>query len=85
MLLPFVNILAQSFSNEKFIDTGTVSLWPRGWNVTTKKKITAPITGRVGLRLVDPGNIVHAGDANGLLVINQVQPTSVVFTMGGSQ
>jgi len=41
--------------------------------------ITAPLTGRIGLRLVDPGNIVHASDANGLLVITQVQPISVVF------
>jgi multidrug efflux system membrane fusion protein len=44
--------------------------------------ITAPITGRVGLRLVDPGNIVHASDTTGLLVITQVQPISVVFTIG---
>jgi membrane fusion protein, multidrug efflux system len=43
--------------------------------------ITAPITGRVGLRLVDPGNIVHASDAGGLLVITQVQPISVIFTI----
>ncbi|HEV2352124.1 MAG TPA: MdtA/MuxA family multidrug efflux RND transporter periplasmic adaptor subunit [Terriglobia bacterium] len=43
--------------------------------------ITAPITGRVGLRLVDPGNIVHASDASGLLVITQVQPISVIFTI----
>jgi len=43
--------------------------------------ITAPITGRVGLRLVDPGNIVRASDANGLLVITQVQPISVIFTI----
>lgn len=43
--------------------------------------ITAPITGRVGLRLVDPGNIVHTNDTNGLLVITQVQPISVVFTI----
>lgn len=41
--------------------------------------ITAPITGRIGLRLVDPGNIVHASDSNGLLVITQVQPISVIF------
>jgi multidrug efflux system membrane fusion protein len=41
--------------------------------------ITAEITGRVGLRLVDPGNIVHATDSNGMLVITQVQPISVVF------
>jgi len=48
-------------------------------------EITAPITGRVGLRLVDPGNIVHASDANGLLVITQIQPTSVVFTISEDQ
>jgi len=43
--------------------------------------IAAPITGRIGLRLVDPGNIVHATDANGLLVITQIQPISVIFTV----
>jgi multidrug efflux system membrane fusion protein len=43
--------------------------------------ITAPITGRIGLRLVDPGNIVHASDNNGLLVITQIQPISVIFTV----
>ena len=44
-------------------------------------RITSPIDGRVGLRLVDPGNIVHAADANGMLVITQVQPIAVVFTL----
>ncbi|HXA64847.1 MAG TPA: MdtA/MuxA family multidrug efflux RND transporter periplasmic adaptor subunit [Bryobacteraceae bacterium] len=44
-------------------------------------KITAPITGTVGLRLVDPGNIVHASDANGMIVITQLQPISVLFTI----
>jgi multidrug efflux system membrane fusion protein len=44
-------------------------------------RITSPITGRVGLRLVDPGNIVHATDANGMLVITQVQPIAVIFTL----
>jgi multidrug efflux system membrane fusion protein len=43
--------------------------------------IPAEITGRVGLRLVDPGNIVHATDANGMLVITQIQPISVIFTV----
>jgi len=43
--------------------------------------IASPITGRVGLRLVDPGNIVHASDSTGLLVITQVQPISVVFAI----
>jgi multidrug efflux system membrane fusion protein len=44
-------------------------------------RITAPISGRVGLRLVDAGNMVRAGDSNGLLVITQLQPISVVFTI----
>ncbi|NMM77459.1 efflux RND transporter periplasmic adaptor subunit [Acidovorax sp. SRB_24] len=43
--------------------------------------ILAPINGRVGARLVDPGNIVHATDANGLVVINQIDPIAVVFTL----
>src|SRR6202042_3555698 len=47
----------------------------------TYSKITAPITGRIGLRLVDPGNIVHAADANGMLVITQLQPIAVLFTI----
>jgi len=44
-------------------------------------RITSPISGRVGLRLVDPGNIVHAADANGLIVITQLEPISVVFSI----
>jgi membrane fusion protein, multidrug efflux system len=47
--------------------------------------ITAPVTGRIGLRLVDPGNIVHASDQNGMLVITQIQPISVIFTLGEDQ
>jgi len=44
-------------------------------------RIEAPITGRVGLRLVDPGNIVHAADQTGLVVITQIQPIAVVFSI----
>jgi multidrug efflux system membrane fusion protein len=47
----------------------------------TYAKITAPISGTIGLRLVDPGNIVRAGDAGGLLVITQLQPISTLFTI----
>ena len=43
--------------------------------------IVAPISGRAGARLVDPGNIVHAADTTGLVVINQIDPISVVFTL----
>jgi multidrug efflux system membrane fusion protein len=48
-------------------------------------RITSPISGRVGLRLVDPGNIIHATDANGLVVITQVQPIAVVFALPQDQ
>ncbi|PPK68712.1 multidrug efflux system membrane fusion protein [Methylobacter tundripaludum] len=44
-------------------------------------KLTAPIPGRVGLRQIDQGNILQANDANGLVVITQLQPISVVFTL----
>jgi multidrug efflux system membrane fusion protein len=44
-------------------------------------RISAPISGRIGLRLVDPGNIVRAGDTNGLVVITQLQPVAVLFTV----
>ena len=43
--------------------------------------IVAPITGRIGLRLVDPGNFVQPGSATGIAVIAQVQPTTVIFTL----
>ncbi len=44
-------------------------------------RITAPVSGRVGLRLVDPGNVVRAGDASGLVVITQLKPVAVVFSV----
>jgi multidrug efflux system membrane fusion protein len=47
----------------------------------TYAKVTAPITGRIGLRLVDPGNIVHATDTNGIVIITQLQPIAVLFTI----
>jgi multidrug efflux system membrane fusion protein len=47
----------------------------------TYSRIVAPLSGIVGLRLVDPGNMVHASDANGLLVITEQQPIAVVFSI----
>jgi multidrug efflux system membrane fusion protein len=44
-------------------------------------RITAPITGRVGLRLVDPGNVIKAADSGGLVVITQLEPISLVFSV----
>jgi multidrug efflux system membrane fusion protein len=47
----------------------------------TYTRITAPVSGRIGLRLIDVGNMVHAADPNGLLVITQLQPIAVIFSL----
>jgi membrane fusion protein, multidrug efflux system len=47
--------------------------------------ITSPLTGRTGIRLVDQGNIVHATDTTGLVVVTQLQPISVIFTLPESE
>lgn len=47
----------------------------------TYARITAPLSGRLGLRLVDPGNMVHASDPGGLVTITQLQPIGVIFTI----
>lgn len=44
-------------------------------------RITAPVSGRIGLRQIDAGNMVHASDPNGLLVITQLQPIAVIFSL----
>jgi multidrug efflux system membrane fusion protein len=44
-------------------------------------RITAPVSGRIGLRQIDVGNMVHAADPNGLLVITQLQPIAVIFSL----
>jgi len=44
-------------------------------------RITSPINGRTGIRLVDPGNIVHAAGTTGIVVVTQIQPISVIFTL----
>jgi len=64
---------AQITADQSAIDSAKLQL--------TYSKVTAPITGVVGLRQVDPGNIVHAADANGMVVITQLQPITVLFTI----
>ena len=51
----------------------------------TYSRVTAPITGRAGLRLVDVGNVVHANDPTGIVVITQLQPITVLFTLPEDQ
>ena len=48
-------------------------------------RIVSPIEGRVGLRLVDPGNLVHANDATGIVTVNQIHPISMLFTLPQDQ
>ncbi len=64
---------AQVAGDQAQIDTATVNL-----SYTT---ITAPIAGRIGIRQVDPGNIVHASDTTGICVITTLRPIDAVFTL----
>lgn len=68
---------AQIKSDQGAIDSARTNL-----DYTT---ITSPIEGRTGIRLVDPGNNVHASDTTGIVVVTQVQPISVVFTLPEEQ
>src|ERR1700728_64538 len=81
-------IAAQDYDNQKAVvgqSVGTVASDKA--NIAAAKvnviytQITAPITGRIGLRLVDVGNIVHAADTTGLAVITQLQPIAVDFSI----
>jgi multidrug efflux system membrane fusion protein len=60
-------------SDQAAIDSARLNL--------TYARITSPLTGRIGLRLVDPGNIIHTSDTNGLAVVTQLQPIAVIFTI----
>src|SRR5205085_1309794 len=68
---------AQLKSDQAAIDNAQTYL-----NWTT---ITAPIDGRTGLRLVDEGNVVRAGDLTGIVVITQIKPISVLFNLPQQQ
>ena len=67
-----VQLTAQLQADTAAIESAKVQL-----DYTT---IRAPLTGQAGFRLIDPGNIIHAGDPGGVLTITQLQPISVVFT-----
>jgi len=81
-------IAAQDFDNQQALVGQSVgAVQSDQANIAAAKvqlaytKITAPITGRIGLRLVDQGNIVHASDTSGLAVITQLQPIAVDFSI----
>lgn len=69
--------LAQSEGNVK-VDQGKLEAVKLLVSYAT---VTAPISGVVGLRRVDPGNIVHASDAAGIVTINQIKPIAVIFSL----
>jgi multidrug efflux system membrane fusion protein len=93
-LVRYQTLIAQDSISKQQVDTqqalvrqlkGTLEA-DRGQVATAKlnldySRITAPASGRLGLRQVDPGNIVHASDANGLVTITQVTPIDVLFTL----
>jgi len=64
---------AQIITDQALVDAAKLNL--------IYTRIIAPVTGRIGLRLVDPGNYVTMGDATGICVITQMQPMSVIFTI----
>jgi multidrug efflux system membrane fusion protein len=82
------SIAQQQVEDQRFLvqqDQGTVKL-DQGAIDTDKLNIAychiiAPVAGRVGLRLVDPGNYVQAGSATGLVILTQLDPISVIFTI----
>jgi multidrug efflux system membrane fusion protein len=93
-LARYADLARNDFASRQTVDTQTTSVAQT--TATTQSddaaiaaaklnldftRITAPIGGRVGLRMVDPGNLIHANDANGIVVINQIKPISVVFTL----
>lgn len=70
--------LVQQYKGNALTDEGLVS------NAKLQLEfahITSPISGRIGLRLVDPGNLVQPNDASGLFVITQLQPTTALFSV----
>jgi membrane fusion protein, multidrug efflux system len=66
-------LMATAQADQAAIDTAQLQL--------EFTRVTSPIDGRVGLRLVDPGSIVHASDVGGLVTVTQMQPISVLFSL----
>ena len=94
----FADLAARNFATQQQLDTQRASVAQleaqiRGDQAAIDSAktqldyttITSPITGRTGIRLVDQGNIVHATDATGLVVVTQLQPISVIFTLPESE
>jgi membrane fusion protein, multidrug efflux system len=94
----FVNLAARDFATKQQLDTqkalvsqlqaqieGDEGAIDSARTQLDYATITSPLTGRTGIRLVDQGNIVHASDTTGLVVVTQLQPISVMFTLPEDQ
>jgi multidrug efflux system membrane fusion protein len=93
-LARYADLARNDFASRQSVDTQTTSVAQTTANTQSDDaaiaaaklnldftRITAPISGKVGLRMIDPGNLIHANDASGIVIINQIKPISVVFTL----
>jgi multidrug efflux system membrane fusion protein len=93
-LTRYSNLARSDFASRQQVDTQTAALAQDQANIAGDEAaiasaklnlefctIVSPIDGRVGLRLVDAGNLIHAADATGIVTINQIHPIAVVFTL----
>ena len=94
----YTDLARSDFASRQSVDTQTASVSQATANTQSDDaaiaaaklnldftRITSPVEGRVGLRLVDVGNLVHAADANGIVTVNQIHPISVLFTLPQEQ
>ena len=93
-LTRYSDLARSDFATKQSVDTQSMTVSQLGANIEADDaaiaaaklnldftRITSPIEGQAGLRLVDSGNLVHANDASGIVVINQIHPISVIFTL----
>ena len=93
-LARYADLAKNDFASRQSVDTQTTSVAQSTANIQNDDatiaaaklnldftRITAPFAGRVGLRKVDPGNLIHASDSTGIVTINQIKPIAVIFTL----
>ena len=93
-LARYADLARNDFASRQSVDTQSSSVSQLNANIEADDaaiaaaqlnleftRIVSPIQGRIGLRLVDPGNLVHANDSTGIVVINQIHPIAVLFTL----
>ncbi len=94
----YTDLARSDFASRQSVDTQTASVSQATANTQSDDaaiaaaklnldftRIISPVEGRVGLRLVDVGNLVHAADASGIVTVNQIHPISVLFTLPQEQ